>query len=768
VKIVRWAVLAVMLVFLIGLAVPYIDAGGYRERIQNALERALDRKVTVGKVRFNLLTGPGFSVDDVTIADDPSIGIEPLAYVETLSARVKLTTLWTRRLAFSNLRLENPTLNLVKADNGAWNFQLLGRPAVSSTSNDDRAREFPSIQVRSGRINFKFGDYKSIFYLADSDLDVEPLGPSSLDVRFSGQPARTDQAAQNFGRLLARGTWKGGGDGSGRIDVNAELERSSVTDLVRLLEGHGIGIHGIAASQAHLAGPITNLKVQGRLRLEDVHRWDLLPPKSGGWDLNYRGYADLRAQRIELQTDQEQDPSMPVLLRFRASDYLTDPKWAAMLELKDAPVSGFVEVARHMGASLPEGFEADGKVAGLIGFSRPGGMQGQFEVHDSSVRVGKSGAIDLRRAEFLVDGDHVAVRPSTVALADGQFAEVKGEYDAATGKVDLHVNTKEMNVAELHTGSGRLFGLSGVPFLESCRQGTLRGSLRFLRDGTDAAWSGQFEIRNARIDVDGMKDPVRLTSAAVTVAGPRLLVTQIRGRAGSVPFTGTFHRDRPGKPDRITLEIADAELSELQSLFLPALRRDAGLLARFRLRAAQIPEWLRSRHVDAAVRINKLTVGDREWTVDAARVVWDGTSVEVNGVSAQQEDAAIAGRFTIDLHGQSPRYLASGRLENLEFRGGTLTIEGTADTRGLGEDWLDGLRASGEFTGENLTLAPDAQFRTISGAFEAQPGGRLKLSGIQAAQGLDAYSGQGATQSDGRLVLELTTGKRQVRVAVAK
>ncbi len=765
-RIVRWVVLVLITVLAVGVAVPYIDANGYRTRIQNALERALHRKVSVGKVRFNLLTGPGFTVEDVTIADDPSIGIEPMAYVESLSARVRLTTLWTRRLSFSNLRLDNPTVNLAKSESGVWNFQLLGgQKGVAPAS---AAQQFPSIQVRSGRINFKFGNYKTIFYLADSDLDIEPLSSDRLDVRFSGQPLRTDQAAQNFGRLLARGTWSGGGSGPGELDVNAELERSSVTDIARLVEGHGIGIHGIVASQAHIAGPVNNLQVNGTLRLEDVHRWDLLPSKSGGWDLDYRGTADLQGQRVALQTDRKQDPDIPVLLRFRASDYLTDPKWAAMLELKDAPVSGFVEVARHMGAALPEGFAADGKVAGLIGYSRPGGMQGQFEVHDSSVSLRNAGALDLRRAEFVVDGDKVSIRPSTVALADGQSADVEGEYDAGTGQVDLHVTTREMNVAELHTGSGRLFGLSGVPFLESCRQGTLRGSLRFLRDGDEAAWSGQFDVRNARIDVDGLKEPVRFASASVNISGPRMSVTRIRGRVGSVPFQGSYQRERAGQTDRMSIEIADAELGELQTLLLPSLKRDTGLLARFRFRSIQVPEWLRSRRIDGTVRIDKLTFGDQEWKLGAARLVWDGSSVDLSGISAEQNGAEASGQISVDMRGALPRYHASGRLENIEYRDGTLTVDGSLDSSGFGEDVLSRVQGTGEFSGENLNLAPEVQFRTISGSFEIQSGGKVKLLGVQAIQGLESYSGQGITQADGRLVLDLTTGKRQVRVAVAK
>ncbi len=764
-KLARYVGLALAFILLVGIAVPYIDAEGYRERIQTALESALNRKVTAKKVRFNLLTGPGFTVEEVTIQDDPRIGIEPLAYVQSLNARVRLTTLWTRRLAFSNLRLNNPTVNLAKAGDGVWNFQLLLRDASARAS---AAQQFPSIQVRAGRINFKFGDYKTIFYLSDSDLDVNPLSVDRLDVRFSGQPARTDQAAQNFGRLLGRGVWKRIPDGPGELDANIELERSGLSELVRLVEGHPIGVHGMVASRAHIAGPIEKLKFSGQLRVEDVHRWDMIPPKSGGWDLNYQGTADLMAQRIDLQTNREQEPRIPFLLRFRVSDYLSDPKWAAMLEVKEAPISGFLEVARHMGAALPDGFSADGKVSGLIGYSRPGGVQGRFAIRESSLRLQQAPPLDVRSAEFVIAGNSVQIGPATVALSDGQTAEVQGSYDARTGAANIEIQTRGMKVQDLRTGSGRVLGAGAIPLLEACQDGTWRGWVKYNRDEVDSAWSGAFELHGARLELDGISAPVRIISAFVEVDGPKIAVTQLKARVGSAHISGEYRRDRDGRPDRAKLDIDDVDPAELERWFLSTLRRDAGFLARFRLKAAPIPEWLQLRHLEAAIRIERLSLVDQIWNVGRLRLLWDGISVRLSAIDARQGDARASGQVAINLTGSAPDYRFEGRIEHVEYRGGRLSIEGTGDTRGLGPALLTNAAATGTFNGAGLTLSPDVELGSMSGDFELTAGGRLRLTGVQAEQGVEAYSGQGVTQPDGKLLLELTSGKRQVRVAVAR
>lgn len=70
------------LVVMVGIAAPYLDADFFRPAIQRALERGLGRRVEVRKVYFNVFTGPGFTLDGVTIHEDPRAGIEPFAYVE--------------------------------------------------------------------------------------------------------------------------------------------------------------------------------------------------------------------------------------------------------------------------------------------------------------------------------------------------------------------------------------------------------------------------------------------------------------------------------------------------------------------------------------------------------------------------------------------------------------------------------------------------------------------------------------------------------------
>src|SRR4051794_16137519 len=91
-----FAALAVLIAA--GIAAPFVQVNRMGGRIKVALQNSLHRRVEIGDVHLNLFTGPGFTVDKVLIYEDPSIGIEPFAFVLSLEARVSLSSLWTGRL----------------------------------------------------------------------------------------------------------------------------------------------------------------------------------------------------------------------------------------------------------------------------------------------------------------------------------------------------------------------------------------------------------------------------------------------------------------------------------------------------------------------------------------------------------------------------------------------------------------------------------------------------------------------------------------------
>ncbi len=775
-KTIRRAVFAAIgLLLAVGVAAPFVQADRFGSRIKDALQNSLHRRVEIGEVRFNLFTGPGFSVGNVLIHEDPSIGIEPFASVSSMEARVRLSSLWTGRLEFSTLTLEDPSVNLVKPANGPWNVVPLLQASYGPAHGKGAARasHLPVIQVRGvGRLNFKFGDTKSPFYLTNANVDISPRSgaPGSFDFRFSGEPARTDRTAQGFGALNGRGSWITSPTEESRLDLNVELEKSALDEMARLVRGRAFGLHGLIASKASIKGPLSNLQVAGQLQLEDVHRWDLIPPsRTGGWKVNYRGIIDWRSQKIELATARQDNPNMPVALRVRIFDYLLQPRWAADVTFDRLPAAPLVEVARHMGTPLPKDFGLEGKVVGVVGYASVGGMQGRAVLEGATIHTGGK-LVEVQRAEVSLAGDHVRLEPATVTGESGQSAELSGDYQPSSQALQVTVKTKSLSIAEMQEGSGHLLSAASVPLLEGFRKGRWTGSLNYqTEEGKPGVWTGAFDLHDAQVAVPGLNQPLRISSASVVLESERVAVNRLRAHIEKLEVDGEYrYEPREDRPHRFRISIPSADLAQVEQLFLPTLRRERSFLARtLKLKSEAVPGWLSRRHADGIVRIASLTAGDLEWTAVRTRVLWDGADLELASLEAKMDGCGWNGSAVINLAASEPKYNLQGHVQNLAWQGGSVDVLGKLDSSGTGVDFLRNLQSEGSFQARSLTVLPEIPITSAAGSYTfsvTRLGPRITLTAVQAALGAERFSGQGVTQQDGKLQLELASNSRVVHV----
>ena len=228
-----------------GIGAPYFGADYFQNRIERALESALGRKVSIGKTHYNLFTGPGFTINDVVIEEDPRIGIEPFASVTEVDARIDLFSVFTGTMEFSSLRLVEPNVNFARSEDGVWNVQLFLDRAPAKT--------LPPISIRTGGLHVKFGDRKEVIYLGDTDADINHSSDGRVRLSMIGNAYRSDRQSQALGRLALRGDYHSAAwrSGPGKVDLDFELIRSQVQDLVRLFDGRDLGLKGFVESQAH-------------------------------------------------------------------------------------------------------------------------------------------------------------------------------------------------------------------------------------------------------------------------------------------------------------------------------------------------------------------------------------------------------------------------------------------------------------------------------------------------------------------------------------
>lgn len=393
-------------IFLLALVLPIVKAEQFRSRIHRALEEALHRRVDIkGKVGFSIWNGPGFSITDVSIHEDPNISVEPFAYVSALDASLSLSAMLAGRWQVSTIVLDEPTVTLSQSSSGDWNVRRL----LPTGSAQAIPGPLPEIRVRGGRINLKFGDTKSVLYFLNADLDLTPQD-DGLRVRFSMEPARTDRAAQGFGTLRGRGRYLRKHGERGNVDLDLDLERSALSEVATLLEGSSGAFRGFLAAKSKLQGPLDDLKIEGSLRVEDIQRWDLLRAASGSWPLQFRGRLNFSAGEFDLET--RGDAGGPFRLRLVGHTLLENPSWGAIASCRELPLSALHDLVQYLGVKLPERIVLDGKLSGVLGYSRKHGLQGMVELPEAAVK-GAGAPLTLRQARFALDGSLIRLLGSS-------------------------------------------------------------------------------------------------------------------------------------------------------------------------------------------------------------------------------------------------------------------------------------------------------------------------------------------------------------------
>jgi hypothetical protein len=147
-------------------------------------------------------------------------------------------------------------------------------------------------------------------------------------------------------------------------------------------------------------------------------------------------------------------------------------------------------------------------------------------------------------------------------------------------------------------------------------------------------------------------------------------------------------------------------------------------------------------------------------------VKWNGPAVHLSDLTGSVDPAEFAGDLSIDLRTGTPRYHFDGKAADIAYKGGRLDLEGILDAEGDGAELFESAHAEGTLHGRSILFAPDTEFRSIAARFEMLGGGpasRWKLSNVEVNQSGESLAGTGASQADGRLVLELLGRGRPLR-----
>ena len=201
-----WKVIAIAFLVLIAaiVALPFIvDVNQFKPELESRLSTALGREIKLGRLKLSVLSG-SLVVDDISIADNSAFSPLPFVSAKSLKVAVELKPLiFSKSLRISGIRLEHPSIALIRSAAGTWNFSDLGSTKPAGTTpkpNPSQSGSFSGnsilirqLEIEGGWVAILGGDERrkpSIYNdvsITASDLSYTTAFPFRITASMPGQ-----------------------------------------------------------------------------------------------------------------------------------------------------------------------------------------------------------------------------------------------------------------------------------------------------------------------------------------------------------------------------------------------------------------------------------------------------------------------------------------------------------------------------------------------------------------------------------------------------
>jgi len=721
----QWLPLIIVVALAFAIIVPPLfNIERYQHRIAVNISRSLGRQVHFSHISLRLLPRPGFDLTDFTVEEGPGFGAEPILHSSSVSASIRLLSLWRGRLEIARIALDEPSLNLVRNPAGKWNFASvvtqasLTPVAPTGQATPGHALRFPYIEATNARINFKYGDEKQPFSFMNGDLSLWLENPQEWQLRFAAQPVRTDLDlfASNTGLVRIEGSLKRAPAlGEIPLHLRTEWTKAPIGQISRLFGGEDFGWRGELDLRSRLSGTPSELLMDTAMQLNDLHRVEFQPERAMDYSADCKGtYRKAVLQLGNLActmpvgngtiavTGTVGSPLQPAGTQLNIS----------MEKLPAVAVLNFLRLTRQgLGKDLSVGGSVDGKFA-IETSAAHTTLAGDATAEELSMSgPSMSGPLALNGIHLSVLDAH----PVSPATARSRPAHIRSTQASSTPlslllapvKIDFGAPNPLLVDGRfdrrgflLHFGGRaelarllpalRSVGLDapGLQSLQPTGDATLDVQLRgpwllpieaYAPDGAALAPTptGTITLRDARLQTAYLASPLIIKSAAALLPGPQeggtpgtqITWSGIVAQYGPIHFTGSFRAPLPCHAERG----AAADCTRQFDLNLPSL--DIGALAGVLGGSDPLVQVLLS-HIESnptgpdwpplhgTLRAATANLGNLDLADTVASIGISGSRVKIESLDARAFDGTLHMSGTLNA-GPTPSYQLNAQLNQV-------------------------------------------------------------------------------------------------------
>jgi len=696
-----WVLIVLVVILLAIFLPPYLNVNRFRSQAAASIGAALGRTVTVSNIELQLMPRPGLILSGFVVADDPSFGPEPLLRSDKVTAYLRLSSLWRGRLEIGTLALDNPSLNLVRRDDGHWNLEeLVGRtsqvrPAPTAEARPEYRTRFPYVESTGGRINFKIGQVKKAFAFADADFAFWLESENEWRMRLEARPVRADVPVGDTGLFRMEGRFQRAPSlRETPVNLKATFDKGQLGQLTALIYGRDRGWRGSIASTATLAGTPSALAVTLDATADDFRRFDIVLGEALRLSVHCTAtYSSIDDSARGIQC---QSPVKAGTLQLRG-DVIGFHAQAFDLGVTadQVPLDRLVALARHTKKDLPEDLTATGSADAVFTVRRSlgetpvwsgGGRTTQFTLLSKALKPdlelgpleyaiveapgGSARTRPQRRAKAPLPATaessmRVIIKPFAFPLGSPSPAVAKAFFDLNKYRIDLAGAAELARLLSI----GRSMGI-GAPAIGAAGP----AQVDFNIAGTWAGFAlpaatGKMQFHDITVELQGVFEPLHVASAVVNLAQQSASIASFSASfkdGASISGSADFPlrcSDPASCVVQFDLHSPEVSLSQINQLLNPATQTRPW----YRLQATgqENPNALLQLHAKGRLAIAHFTIADLVASNFTSTVELNNGALSLKDLSADLLGGHHSGNWDIDFTAKPPKYFGSGSVNKI-------------------------------------------------------------------------------------------------------
>ena len=710
-------VLLVLVVAALAIAPKMINVNRYHDEIQNQLSAKLGRAVTLGEMSLSLLP-PKFTVQNAVISDDKAFGQGTFAQMQSMAVRVKLLPLLRKDVEIQSLTLEHPQVELIRNEQGVWNFASLGKPAASTApapspttpsapakpspqqtppgtepQSSGQKFELAQLNIKDGTVAITDKQKHQARAVYDH-IDVE-LKDYAEDKPFT---LTAEAHLPGSGKQVAKLEGKGGPINNANMldtpfDGSIDLDQVSLSGAQKFLNSAALqNTDAVLTGKADLKNAQGKMHSKGSLKIENanVHGTDIGYPVT----LDYDVTDDLTNDVIQVANANVKLGSTPLSMSGTVNTKSTPALADLIIKANDVSISEMARLAGAFGVAFNPGMQIAGRV--------------NADIHAQGDMSSPSLNGTLAARELQISGKDVPapVKVPSIQLQLTPQQISSNQFTASSGNTNVNVRfamsqytTKSPNVdAALKMDNANVADVLSIAKAAgiSAAEGTSGSGTMWLdvhavgpvKNTQAMQFSGTGSLQNASVKAPQLTQPLNVHSATMKFTQNTVNINGLSFSLGSTNATGTLAMKNFQAPQvQFSLAADKLNVDELEKIMgtapaAPAKVASLNLIPRAEAAPATAvtPSLLSKTTGSGTVTIGNILYQQLEMQNTKSNVTLNNGVIRLDPVNTTLYGGSATGNIVVDTRGQATLYNVNLKTQKVDSNRLLSSVSSVKDT----------------------------------------------------------------------------------------